>query len=135
MNIFVWILQSFLAFLFLHAGLCKTFFRKRKMAYLGQSGVVGLPGPLITFIGICEILGAYALVIPLWLNLVPILTPIATVCFSVIMILAIGVHLRKGQYKNVIVNVLILAALILIFMVRMYYIPLHETPRINEYLQ
>jgi len=104
MNIILWILQSILAFVFLHGGLCKTFYRKRDMAYLGQDGVIGLPIGLIRTIGILEILGAYGLVIPLWLNILPLLTPIAAACFCLIMVLAMGVNYNRRKYNNILVN-------------------------------
>src|SRR5688572_32347479 len=101
MNIILWILQSILAFVFLHAGLCKTFYRKRDMAYLGQDGVIGLPIGLIRTVGILEILGAYGLVIPLWLNILPLLTPLAAACLCLVMILAMGVNYSRKKYKNI----------------------------------
>jgi uncharacterized membrane protein YphA (DoxX/SURF4 family) len=118
MNIVLWILQSTLAFVFLHAGLCKTFYRKRDMKFLGQDGVVGMPLWLIRTVGIIEILGAYGLVIPLWLNIVPILTPLAAAGFCIVMILAIGVNYRNKKYQNIGVNIALLIIFLAIFIGR-----------------
>ncbi len=124
MNLILWILQSLLAFVFLHAGLCKTFYRKRDMAFLGQDGVIGLPLWQIRLVGILEILGAYGLVIPLWLNIVPILTPLAAACFSVIMLLAMGVNYGRKKYTNIGVNIFLLAIFLFIFIGRIWIFPI-----------
>ena len=118
MNIVLWILQSLLAFVFLHAGLCKTFYRKRDMKFLGQDGVVGLPLWLIRTVGIIEILGAYGLVIPLWLNIMPILTPLAAAGFAIIMLLAMGVNVRNKKYKSVVLNIALFIIFVVIFIGR-----------------
>jgi uncharacterized membrane protein YphA (DoxX/SURF4 family) len=105
MDTLLWIIQSILAFVFLHGGLCKTFYAKRKMAFLGQDGVVGLPIAVIRTAGIAEILGAYGLVIPLWLDIIPILTPIAAACLALVMLLAAGTNLSRKKYKNIGINI------------------------------
>jgi len=46
----------------------------------GQTGVKGLPAAVITFIGICEILGVFGLILPWWFNIAPVLTPTAAIC-------------------------------------------------------
>jgi uncharacterized membrane protein YphA (DoxX/SURF4 family) len=119
MNIVLWIIQSILAFVFLHAGLCKTFYRKRDMKFLGQDGVVGLPLWLIRTVGIIEILGAYGLVIPLWLKICPILTPIAAAGFCVVMLLAMGVNYKHKKYQNILVNIGFFVIFLVIFIGRM----------------
>ncbi len=118
MNVILWILQSLMAFVFLHAGICKTFYPKKEMAYLGQSGVVGLPLGLIRTVGIFEILGAYGLVIPLWLNILPVLTPIAALCFCVIMVSAMVVNYNRKKYKGIAVNIVLFLVFLYIFLGR-----------------
>jgi uncharacterized membrane protein YphA (DoxX/SURF4 family) len=107
MDTLLWIIQSVLAFVFLHGGLCKTFYPKRKMVYLGQSGVVGLPTATIKAAGIAEILGAYGLVIPLWLNILPILTPISAGCLALVMVLAAGTNINRKKYGNIVINLIL----------------------------
>ena len=46
MNIFLWILQSFIALAFLYSGFCKTTFSKQRLIDTGQTGVAELPQPL-----------------------------------------------------------------------------------------
>lgn len=114
MDTLLWIVQSILAFVFLHGGLCKTFYPKREMLYLGQSGVVGLPLATIRTAGIAEIFGAYGLVIPLWLNILPILTPIAAACLALVMLLAAVTNINRKKYGNIAINILLLGLCVFI---------------------
>ena len=91
------------------------------MKFLGQDGVVGLPLWLIRTVGIIEILGAYGLVIPLWLNIVPILTPLAAAGFCIIMLLAMGVNYRNKKYQNIAVNIALFIVFLVIFIGRCDY--------------
>jgi len=114
MDTVLWIIQSVLAFIFLHAGLCKTFYPTREMHYLGQHGVVGVSTPLVRIAGVAEIFGAYGLVIPLWLNIVPILTPIAAGCLAGVMVLATITNLTHKKYSQVAINLVLLGLCLLI---------------------
>jgi hypothetical protein len=60
----------------------------------------GHPAPskgLATFIGICEVAGAFGLILPAATGTAPILTTLAAVGLATIMILAIGLHLRRKE--------------------------------------
>jgi uncharacterized membrane protein YphA (DoxX/SURF4 family) len=107
MNTILWILQILLAVGFLASGLMKSTQSEQWLITHNQTGVKGLPGPLIKFIGICEILGFFGLILPWWLNITPILTPIAAICFCIVMILAAPRHYRLREPKNVAINIFI----------------------------
>ena len=64
MNTTLWILQGLVAFVFMYSGINKTIFSEQKLVASGQTGVEGLPLPLIRFIGISEMLGAAGIIIP-----------------------------------------------------------------------
>ena len=53
----------------------------------GQTGVENLSIPFVRLIGVSEILGAIGLILPRWLNILPILTPVAAILFAFVMIL------------------------------------------------
>jgi hypothetical protein len=63
MNIVLWILQIVLALLFLFAGGTKFYFSAEQMAAMSPPNAIQLPGLFIKFIGACEILGAFGLVL------------------------------------------------------------------------
>jgi len=86
LNRTLWTIQGLLAALFLFAGVMKLVMPIEAMA-----GPVALPGALLRFIGVAEVLGAAGLVLPWLLRIQPILTPIAAGCLIVIMIGAVAI--------------------------------------------
>src|SRR5437762_4984341 len=58
MNVVLWIIQVLLALLFLFAGGTKLVMSIEAMRAMGSPNQILLPGLLIRFIGVCEVLGA-----------------------------------------------------------------------------
>lgn len=56
-----------------------------------------IPEAMVRFIGISELLGGIGLILPSLLRIKPKLTPIAAVGLVIIMALAIGYHVSKGE--------------------------------------
>ena len=81
MNRALWVVQGLLALLFLFAGGVKLATPLDEM--VAQSG---LPGALILFIGVAEVLGALGLILPGLLRIRPALTPLAAAGLTLIMI-------------------------------------------------
>jgi len=92
MNRLLWIIQAVLALLFLFAGGAKLALPIEDMAKQA-----GLPGTLLRFVGICEVLGAFGLILPGLLRIRPGLTPLAASALVIIMIGATTVTLRTGS--------------------------------------
>ena len=80
-NVTLWVVQGLLASLFLFAGGMKLVLPIEAMA-----GPVALPGLLIRFIGVCEVLGAVGLILPGLTRIHAELTPIAAAGLVIIMI-------------------------------------------------
>ncbi len=104
MNITLWIFQSLVAAAFLYSGIQKSFYSEKELVAKGQTGVEGLPLALIRFIGVSEILGTLGIIFPLLFNTFPVLTPIAAICFALIMIPAAIIHYKRHEPKNVMSN-------------------------------
>ena len=83
MNIILWILQVLLGLLFLFAGAMKFVMPVAKM---NEQAPVVLPGILLHFIGICEILGGLGLILPSLLRVEPRLTSLAALGLAIIMV-------------------------------------------------
>ena len=64
MNILLWIVQIVLALLFLFAGGTKLVLSSETLTSMGPPDQVVLPIWFIRFIGVCEVLGAFGLVLP-----------------------------------------------------------------------
>jgi putative oxidoreductase len=96
MNIVLWILQIIVAFGFLAGGTMKLFFPLERLAKQ-MKWVPDLPPALVRLIGLAEILGAIGLILPGATGIMPWLTIFAAFGLTLIMVLAVGFHLRRGE--------------------------------------
>lgn len=119
MNTILWILQAVMAAVFMFSGINKSIFSEQKLVAKGQTGVEGLPLPFIRFIGISEILGAIGIILPLWLNILPVLTAVSAIGFAIIMVPAARIHYKRQEYRNVAVNSLFFLICVFIAYFRM----------------
>lgn len=110
MNIALWIVQGLLALAFVVSSSMKGTWDRERLVRSGQTGVQGLPLPLIRFIALAELCGALGLVLPWATGIAPVLTPIAAGGLGVIMVLAAVVHTRLREPRNVATNFALLAA-------------------------
>jgi hypothetical protein len=110
MNIALWSVQIILAIGFGASAAMKGTWDRERLVRAGQTGVQGLPVPLIRSIALVELLGALGLLAPWASGVAPYLTPVAALGLAVIMVLAAGVHIILREPKNVLIPVLIAAA-------------------------
>ncbi|RME22637.1 MAG: DoxX family protein [Deltaproteobacteria bacterium] len=109
MNTGLWVAQVLLAIAFGMAGAMKTF---TAIDDLSQT----LPwvrddlALLVRFIGVSELLGAAGLILPAATRIQPRLTPLAAAGITVIMVLATGFHIVRGEFSALPVT-LVLGAL------------------------
>jgi len=97
-NVSLWIAQALLAAAFLAAGWIKLFRPKEKIAANPRLGWANdYTASQVKLIGLAEVLGAPGLVLPLYLRILPILTPVAAACLAVIMGGAVHTHVRRGE--------------------------------------
>src|ERR1043166_8916656 len=81
MNILLWIIQILLGLLFIFSGSMKFVMSVQQMN--DQQPFV-LPGLFFHFIGVCEILGGFGLILPSLLRIKPGLTPLAAAGLAII---------------------------------------------------
>ncbi len=86
MTYILWIIQVLLALLFLFAGGTKLVLSLEVLKSMGSPNQILLPGLLVRFIGVCEVLGALGLILPGLLRVRPALTPLAAAGLMIIMI-------------------------------------------------
>src|SRR6266550_3609672 len=91
MSAALWIVQGLLAAIFLFAGGAKLVLPLDQL-----TGPVALPGLLLRFIGVCEVLGALGLILPGLLRIRTGLTPLAAGGLVIIMIGASVITMRTG---------------------------------------
>ena len=91
MNRVLWIAQGVLALVFLFAGGMKLITPVDVLAAQGP-----FPGEFVRFIGVCEVLGAFGLILPMLLTIRPALTALAALGLVVIMAGATAATLAVG---------------------------------------
>ena len=96
MNTALWIAQGILAVAFLGAGAMKLV-RSKEQIVESMPVMEDIPPTALRLIGMAEILGALGAVLPLWLGILPGLTPAAAAGLTLLMGGAIGTHLRRGD--------------------------------------
>lgn len=97
MTIALWILNALLALAFLAAGGLKLAKPKDALVAGGMAWAQGVSSRNVKLTGLAEVLGAAGLILPLALNIAPVLTPIAAVCLAVTMIGAVFTHIRREE--------------------------------------
>jgi len=110
MTSFLWILQGALALGFGASAFMKGTWDRERLARSGQTGVQGLPMPVIRFIAVVELFGAIGLVVPWATGIAMVLTPLAAVGLAIVMLLAAGVHTILREPRAIAITVVICAA-------------------------
>ena len=111
MNISFWILQGFLAVIFLIAGAIKVIKSKDELKALGgdkMNWVDSFSTKSIKLIGTLEVLAAIGLILPQLTGILPWLVPLAAFGLVLTMIGAVMLHQRRGDGPKAIVQALIL---------------------------
>ncbi len=109
LNVGLWVVQLLLAAAFLASGLMKLTQPIEAMA-AQMAWVTSVPAALVRFIGAAEVAGALGLILPSLTRIRPRLTVLAALGLVVVMVLASGTHLSRGEGAMVPIN-LVLAAL------------------------
>lgn len=93
LRIGLWAAQLLLAVAFGFAG-------GMKLVATAQFVAMGMPAPLVYFIGVAEVAGALGVVLPAATRIAPILTAWAGAGLATIMVLAGGFHLVRGEASH-----------------------------------
>lgn len=89
MNILLWIIQALLALLFLYGGGLKLWLPADVLQSGGPPNSIVFPALFLKFIGLCEVLGGFGLILPGVFRRQQYLTPLAAVGLTIIMIGAV----------------------------------------------
>jgi hypothetical protein len=102
MTVVLWIVQALLALVFLFAGGMKLVLPLEAL-----TGPVPLPGLLVRFIGVVEVLGGIGLILPGLLRIRTALTPLAAAGLVVVMVGATLVTLAGGDVALALIPLLV----------------------------
>jgi len=97
MLIAFWIVNALTALIFLAAGSMKVIRPKTALAEMGMAWTVDFNGGVIKLIGAAQVLGAIGMILPVLLDIAPILSPIAATGIAIIMVGAVVVHVRRKE--------------------------------------
>jgi uncharacterized membrane protein YphA (DoxX/SURF4 family) len=113
MTVLLWILQILLAGAFAMAGVMKATRRKEQLA-ASMGWVDDFSSGQVKAIGVAEILAAIGLIFPWWLNVAPVLTPLAATGLVLLMIGAAVTHARRREWPMIGINAVlgVLAAVV-----------------------
>lgn len=93
----LWILAGFLAAVFLGTGLLKLTTTRERLIEAGMGWARDFDARTIRLLGVAEVVGAAALVLPPLVDVLPMLVPLGAVCLAVAMLGATVVHVRRGE--------------------------------------
>jgi uncharacterized membrane protein YphA (DoxX/SURF4 family) len=122
MNMVLWVVQILLALAFLMAGSLKVTQPIQKLA-TNMGWVNSLPSQAVRLIGTLEILGAIGLILPAVTGILPWLTPLAAVGLVLTMIGAMILHVQRGEFPSLGVNLVLLALAAFIVFGRFFMLP------------
>lgn len=107
-----WVAQVLLAVVFAMAGPMKLTVPAAELAK--TTGALVLPVEMVRFIGVAELSGALGLLLPALTRIRPGLTALAAAALVVVMVLATGYHIVRGEFASVPVTILmgVLAAFV-----------------------
>ncbi|MBI5481912.1 MAG: DoxX family protein [Deltaproteobacteria bacterium] len=106
LRIGLWIAQALLFAAFGMAGVMKSTAPIAELAK-NMAWVGAMPEALVRFIGVSELLGAIGLLAPALTRIKPGLTALAGAALALVMVLAAGVHLWRGELEALPVNVVL----------------------------
>lgn len=102
MNILLWILQILAALLYVSSGVMKVFLFDKVSVDVPSFGA--LPRPLWTFLGIFELLGAIALILPGVLHIHTNLIIAAAAVLCAESLLFISVHVKYTEKMSIVMS-------------------------------
>ena len=113
MNIALWVVAGVFAFGYIVGGIFKLTMPYEKYAAKTHWPEDFTPGN-VRFMGVVEVLGGIGLVLPGLVGVAPILVPIAASCMALYMAGAVTERIRRAEYKELLGDLVFLAAMVFI---------------------
>jgi uncharacterized membrane protein YphA (DoxX/SURF4 family) len=123
-NVVLWTIQGLLALAFLFAGTMKLLVPTAALAQMTGP----IPVPFVRFIALCEITGAFGLILPGLLRIRPGLTTLAAACFVIIMSGAVSAEISLGHAPDASGPAVLGILAIIVVYGRLFLAPLARRP-------
>ncbi|WP_456695457.1 DoxX family protein [Aeromicrobium sp. P5_D10] len=104
-----WIIAAPLAAFYLYGGLLKIVRSQEQLQPMMAWAGTDVAMPAVRGIGVVELLGAIGLVLPPLTGVAVVLAILAAIGFTTLQVLATGVHLRRGEKQQSLMNVALIA--------------------------
>jgi len=108
MNVVLWIVQGLLALMFFMAGTMKLTKPKNELREKLGDWVDQYKDISLRMIGLLELFGAIGIILPMAVNVFPILTPIAAIGLALTMVGAMKVHIQRKENSKMATNVVLM---------------------------
>jgi len=105
MSTVMWIIQGFLAFAFLGAGMMKLSMSPENIVEMGMDYAEDFSNGQIKAIGTVEVLGGLGVILPTALGVMPVLAGVAAVGLVLTMIGGALTHIGRGEYPMIVMNI------------------------------
>jgi uncharacterized membrane protein YphA (DoxX/SURF4 family) len=125
LNIALWTAQVILAGMFLMAGVMKSVKPIEELVVM-MPWVSNFSSGTVRFIGVSEFLGGIGLILPAWVRIKPVLTPIAALGLVVVMAFAAIYHFSKGEYSAIAINFILASIALFITWGRYKKVPIAQ---------
>ncbi|MFY0654660.1 MAG: DoxX family protein [Cyclobacteriaceae bacterium] len=125
MNTALWIVQGLLAAMFLMAGLMKLTKSKEELKPKMGDWVDAVSTSGFKLIGSLEFLGAVGVVLPMGIDVLPILTPVAAIGLVMTMLGAMGLHIQRKEYDAIKKNIPLLLLALFVAIGRLILLPVN----------
>ncbi|MGH3679039.1 MAG: DoxX family protein [Natronosporangium sp.] len=109
MDIALWIVAGLLAIGFLGSGVVKLARSRETLVRYGLAWVEDFSDRSVKTIGVLEVLAAVGLILPAALDILPVLVPLAGAGLVLLMVGAIGTHVRRRERQGIAVSLILLA--------------------------
>ena len=109
MNTITWIFTGVLAVVFTVSGVAKSTMSRDRLIATGQTGIAPFPMPVVRFVALAELAAVAGLFAPWLSDRARVLTPLAAVGLTLVMIGAATSHASLREPKSVAANVTLLA--------------------------
>lgn len=124
MSILIWVAQGLLSVVFLMAGILKLTSSKEELEAKVGNWVQPFSRTTLRIIGLLEVLGATGVVLPMLLEILPVLTIYAAVGLGLTMLGAMSVHIQRSEYDKLGMNAVLLSLAVFVAIGRLLLVPL-----------
>lgn len=118
MNITLWIVASILSLLTLASALAKLARSRQKLIDGGYTWAEDFSDTAVKNIGLLEVLGGLGLVLPGLFDTATVLVPVAGTGVGVLMLAAVGIHIRRGETKESMTPLVLAAVAVFVAVMR-----------------